>query len=68
MANLQKKAEYDELPKYSYKDHTYELIGECMIKDSLTRNWNKGVIYKSEGGQVYAREATEFYRKFKLID
>lgn len=56
------------MKKYSYKDHTYEFVGECMIKDSLTRRWLEGVIYRSEGGQVYTREKAEFLRKFKEID
>lgn len=57
-----------EEKKYSYKEHTYTIVREILMKDTLTREWKLAVLYKSESNAVYAREAKEFYRKFKLIE
>lgn len=54
-------------PTHRYKDHMYQKIGHVTIKDRETGNWLSGILYRSEGGELHAREQSDFAIKFEVI-
>jgi hypothetical protein len=49
---------------YKYKEKTYKLLHEGLLKDEVTREWKSCVIYTNESGLMFVRDAIEFYFKF----
>jgi len=53
---------------YTFKKtgNQYEVLEESAeMKNPITRNWEKCVIYKSlDSGKIYVREETDFREKF----
>ena len=50
---------------YKYKGHEYVVIGECRMKNPITRIWIDAVMYQRVGGEdTFVREKEEFYNRF----
>lgn len=49
---------------YKYKEKTYKLLHEGLLKDEITREWKSCVIYTNDSGLVFVRCAIDFYFKF----
>lgn len=53
---------------YKYKDDYYYLQEVVEMKNPVTREWEKAVIYISMiSGKKYCREEKEFNKLFKLV-
>ncbi len=54
---------------YEYKGNFYLIEDKVLMKHPATEEWIEAVTYKSvDGDRIYAREAKDFYDKFKRID
>jgi hypothetical protein len=54
---------------YTYKNKEYELLYDDLeIKDSGTREWKQGVMYKQiESGLLFVRDKEGFFERFKVV-
>lgn len=51
---------------YQYEGVFYTKLGEGRMKHPVTREWVPAVIYTQTGqNEVFIREKTEFYERFK---
>lgn len=50
---------------YTYKGNEYKVNEGIKVKDPHTREWVEMITYRDQNGQLYARDAVEFYQRFK---
>lgn len=51
---------------YQYCNNLYSVIGECKVKNSITREWQKHILYiEINSGDLCTREEQEFLLKFE---
>lgn len=61
----------NKIYEYIKTGNKYLVIGEALMKNPATRDWNDCVIYKQmidENPLTFVREKKEFLERFKLID
>lgn len=55
--------------KHNEKPGIYGIVGECKIKDEVTREWSDGVVYHDKNSRIYVRTKKDFEEHFiKIAD